>query len=584
MCARGLFLALFLVCAACSGSEDDASLQDIEQPPVEADVVASAEVIEIGVNEDTVEGEGLLEDAASAEALCSDGPLWGAALEHALLERSLSEPYSWEGEPVAGPGFTHSVASGDPLSDRVILWTRFEADTDVATLDVYWEVSVDATFEQPVASGWTSTGPERDYTVKVDAAGLMAGASYYYRFRAMGHDSPIGRTRTSPAGCLERMRVAVASCASYAKGYFIAYRDIANEADIDVVLHLGDYIYEYGGSSVREIAPPWEILTLSDYRARYAHYRSDLDLQAAHRQHPWIVVWDDHESANDAYADGAQNHNPGEGEWEVRKAIAAQFYAEWMPIRDEGEPLKIWRAFRFGDLVELVMLDTRLWARSPQGGWDDPSVLTDPSRTLLGDDQESWMSERLQASEATWALIGQQVMVGQLMIDEYAFNPDQWDGYQPSRDALFDAIEGAGAENTVVLTGDIHSSWGIDLARTPHDEATYDPETGEGAIAVEFVAPGVTSGVDLDNDLLEFVDWDTFAPHVRYRDVEHRGFLVLDINREKTEALWHHLKSVEDPEASSSVGHAMAVSAGTPHVYIIDEPREKRSDVPPLAP
>jgi alkaline phosphatase D len=557
--------------AADAGSSSDAS----ERAPVlsiaEDDVAAT----ELRPVDDVVD--------EPQQPLCTTGPRWGADVP--LLDAAAElQVYTWEGEPIDALGFTHGVASGDPLADRVILWTRFEAPADGAPLDVYWEVATDTAFEARVAAGWTTTSVDRDYTVKVDASGLSSGSSYYYRFRALGHDSPIGRTRTTPEGCHERVRIAVASCANYGRGYFVPYREIAQDADLDVVLHLGDYIYEYGGSGVRLMAPPWEIVTPADYRLRYAHYRSDPDLLEAHRQHPWIVVWDDHESANDSNASGAQNHNEGEGDWSERKVVAAQVYAEWMPIRDKADPLQIWRAFRFGDLIDLVMLETRLWARSPQGTWDDPSVYSDPTRTMLGADQEAWMSTQLAESNATWSFIGQQVMVGQLQSDGFAFNPDQWDGYTVSRERLFQAIEAGGAENTVVLTGDIHSSWGIDLARTPQDPATYDPDTGAGALAVEFVAPGVTSGVDLSNDVMEFVDWESFAPHVQYREVEHTGYLALDITRERTEAAWHHVDNVADVDAVSSLGKSMAVHHGTPHVVELEAPSAPRTHAPPLAP
>ena len=518
-----------------------------------------------------------------AEPSCLAGPRWGPDAPRPDTPPTLPT-YRWEGEPLSDAAFTHSVASGDPLWDRVILWSRFEAPVGDDVVDIFWEMALEPTFEEPVAAGWTTTSSERDFTIKVDALGLSEATSYYYRFRALGHTSPVGRTRTAAQGCLERLKIAVASCAQYARGYFVPYREIASDADVDLVIHLGDYLYEYGGSGLRGMMPPWEIVTLADYRTRYAHYRSDPDLQEAHRQHPWVVTWDDHESANDAYATGAQNHNPGEGDWEVRKVTAARAYAEWMPIRDQEDPLKIWRSLRFGDLVDLVMLETRLWARSPPAGWSDPEAYLDPERTLLGADQASWVADELAQSTATWAFIGQQVMVGQLQADNFAFNPDQWDGYLASRDRLFDAIDAGGAKSSVVLTGDIHSSWAIELARDPHDPLAYDPDTGAGALAVEFVTPGVTSKVEFSNDLLEFVDWETFAPHVRYRDIEKTGYLLVDINHEATTAHWRHFASITDPEAQSTSGATFKVIAGTSHLLEVNAAPEPRPQAPPLAP
>jgi alkaline phosphatase D len=562
--------------ASGEASPGDALAQEttLGTPQAEGDALSVPSTVDADLDGDLAEVE---------QAPCSTGPRWGADVP--LLDVAAELPvYTWEGEPIDALGFTHGVASGDPLADRVILWTRFEAPTDGAPLDVYWEVATDTVFEARVAAGWTTTSVDRDYTVKVDASGLSSGSSYYYRFRALGHDSPIGRTRTAPEGCHERVRIAVASCANYGRGYFVPYRDIAKDADLDVVLHLGDYIYEYGGSGVRLMAPPWEIVTAADYRLRYAHYRTDPDLQEAHRQHPWIAVWDDHESANDSNATGAQNHNAGEGDWSERKVVAARVYAEWMPIREKADPIEIWRAFRFGDLIDLVMLETRLTARSPQGTWGDPSVFHDPDRVMLGAEQEAWLSDQLRDSTATWAFIGQQVMVGQLQSDGFALNPDQWDGYTVARERLFQAIEAGGADNTVVLTGDIHSSWGTDLARSPQDPATYDPTTGAGAFAVELVTPGVSSSVELSNDILEFVDWDTFAPHVQYRDIDHTGYLALDITRASTEAVWHHVDSVVDAEALSRPAKLMAVHHGVPHVIDVEAVRPPRTPAPPLAP
>jgi alkaline phosphatase D len=282
---------------------------------------------------------------------------------------------------------------------------------------VRWQIARDGAFTDIARSGELTTDGDRDYTVKVDVTGLSPATTYYYRFIALGGSSPIGRTRTAPSGGVARLRFAVVSCSSYAHGFFHAYRSIAQRLDLDAVVHLGDYIYEYGSGqygTARPYEPEHEILNLADYRARYAYYRKDPDLQAVHRQHPFIAVWDDHESANNAWVDGAENHTPGaEGKWADRKAAAAQAYAEWMPIRELEGPTKIYRSLRYGDLAELIMLDTRSWGREEQVPQSD-SRINDPNRQLLGQDQEAWLSERLRTSTAQWKLVGQQVMMGQL--------------------------------------------------------------------------------------------------------------------------------------------------------------------------
>ena len=271
--------------------------------------------------------------------------------------------------------FTHGVASGDPLADRVILWTRaLPGSGENKALSVRWQVASDAEFSQVVAEGETRTDVKRDYTVKVDAKGLQPDARYFYRFSVEGRYSATGRTRTLPVGNVSSFRLGVASCSNYPQGYFNAYRHMA-QSDIDLVLHLGDYIYEYpeGGYANpvaleqlgRHVEPLGETLELEDYRMRYGLYRTDADLQLLHQQHPFVCVWDDHELANNTWHSGAQNHNDGEGDFFQRMRSARQAYDEWMPIRTslDGDQGPIYRSFQIGDLADLVMLDTRLHGR-----------------------------------------------------------------------------------------------------------------------------------------------------------------------------------------------------------------------------
>lgn len=489
------------------------------------------------------------------------------------------------GPPPATGAFRHGVASGDPLPTAVILWTRASHE-DPATTDpimVGWEIAIDPSFGAASlrGSGMFATNADRDFTVKIDATGLEPATTYYYRFTALGETSPIGRTRTAPMGAVSRLRFALASCSSYAHGFFHGYRSIAARADLDAVVHLGDYIYEYetgGYGNARPYDPPTEIVTLSDYRRRYAHYRLDPDLKEAHRQHPWITTWDDHESADNSWRDGANNHDPGEGTWMDRKAAAAQAYAEWMPYREQTEAGKIWRSLRFGDLLELIVLDTRLWGRDMQVGGDMDPALTDPSRTLLGDDQETWLAGTLAASSAQWKMLAQQVVVAPFPV---LFNADAWDGYPAARQRLFDAIRPL--EDVVVLTGDIHMSFVGDV---PEDLATYDPVTGMGSLAVEMIVPGITSP-GLPMIVAPTVD-DTImmeAPHAKKWNVWKRGYVVLDVTPERAQGAWYLIPDVEDPtSADEALEFAASVATGTRRAVEDADAAPPPPSPPPLAP
>lgn len=482
--------------------------------------------------------------------------------------------YEYEGEPATEEIFGHGVASGDPRPDAVILWTRVTVDED-APVEGFFEVALDEKFSERVAADYVTADPDRDHTIKIDVTDLAAGTTYYYRFFARGVSSPVGRTRTAPEGATERLRFAVCSCSSLAHGYFHAYRRIAERTDLDLVVHLGDYIYEYPTGdygNVRHYEPEHETVTLEDYRIRYAQYRRDPDLQEVHRIHPFVTVWDDHESANDAYADGAENHmSDTEGEWSDRKLAARQAYFEWMPIR-EGMNENIYRALSFGDLVDLVMLDTRSAGRdAPATSNQDVETLDDPTRSILGDAQEQWLSETLRESSATWSLIGQQVMMGQLASGGVPLNLDQWDGYRASRNRVLSMFEEQG--NVVVLTGDIHSSWAMDLTEDPLDPERYDPDTHEGAVAVEFVTPGITSP-GLSDSLAGLANGlKTQNPHLSWVDPQQRGYMVLDITRERVQAAWFHIDDVTDPEAGNETfAAAYSVSLDTPGLREDDAP------------
>ncbi|MBN6494560.1 alkaline phosphatase D family protein [Acinetobacter pittii] len=335
--------------------------------------------------------------------------------------------------------FLHGVASGDPLQDRVILWTRLTPLDLNARLRVTWEIATDDQFKQNLKTGTVETTKTDDFTVKVDATGLQAGTTYFYRFRFGSKVSPVGQTKTLPV-TTNKVSFAVCSCSNYPAGYFYVYREMAKQ-NVDVVIHLGDYIYEYGadGYATEDAAKLGrtlpsdnnkEIIKVDDYRKRYALYRQDKDLQAVHQRHPFIVIWDDHELANDTWREGAENHQSNEGPFLERKLAALQAYFEWMPIRpvSNTDHLNIYRQFDFGSLVQLTMLDTRIIARDKQLEYTDYMIasgldaqkfqadLTDPKRTLMGYTQRDWLVDKLKQSTATWNVIGQQVLMSKMWI------------------------------------------------------------------------------------------------------------------------------------------------------------------------
>lgn len=512
---------------------------------------------------------------------------------------SLVDQYTQAGSP-----FLHGVASGDPLDDRVVLWTRVSGDAGAPERAVVsWRVAKDPGFAHPVAEGVTVTDASVDFTVKLDAEGLKAGTTYYYRFRAFGHDSPVGRARTAPGKNQARARLAVASCSNYPYGYFNAYAAIAQRADLDAVLHLGDYLYEYqngaygdGSALGRVPSPDREIVTLADYRQRHAQYKTDPDLQEAHRQHAFIVVWDDHEVTNDSWQNGAENHQPEEGDFQARKAAAIQAYFEWMPIRaakrDRSE--RVYRSFQFGRLFDLIMLDTRLAGRDQQVADPcDAASIADPNRQLLGEDQEAWLFRELDKSTrrgARWRLLGQQVMFGQLVNVLAAggciFNPDQWDGYAAARARVLSKLSTAGIDNVVVLTGDIHSSWGNDLTGAPFDPSSYHPASGGGSLAVEFVTPAVTSpGIDEPTQAALFAGAIRQShPHVKFVELFHRGYALLDITLERVQCEWYHLATIKERRADESLAGMLQVVSGTNHLVPALEPSVPLANAPALAP
>jgi alkaline phosphatase D len=372
-------------------------------------------------------------------------------------------------------------------------------------------------------------------------------------------------------------------------------------------------LLEYGSGefgNLRAYEPAFETVTLSDYRTRHAQYKRDADLQEVHRQHPMIAIWDDHEFANNAYATGAQNHTPAtEGLWTARVTAALQAYYEWMPVRvvDATDLRKNNRSFAFGDLVDLVMLEERLLARSPQlitnesasGAFAQSGAFVDPARQMLGTAEEDWLATRLRGSTAKWKLVGQGVMFAQLKLlpDSNAdgggvfFNADQWDGYQPARDRVYGIINGNASfpavSNIVVLSGDIHSSWAADLTQDPNNSdlasGGYDPSTGAGSRAVEFVATSVTSPAVLDTGGLAESTLRSINPHFKYIDLSQRGYMLIDADPTRVVCEWWYVDTIAAPSSVESFGTAFGVSDGA-NLLVATTQTAPRTTAPLLAP
>lgn len=453
--------------------------------------------------------------------------------------------------------FYHGVASGDPSQEGVILWTRVTPDVD-GSLDVDWEIAEDTTFSFIVASGTFSTDSSRDYTVKIPVVGLSAESTYYYRFEALGKKSITGRTRTASTSS-DHLKFAVVSCNSYQSGYFNAFGRIAERNDLDAVVHLGDFIYENEQSTSawaveeeRGLEPDQEIIELNDYRLRYNWYRLDADLRRAMQQHPFIFVWDDHETANNSWTDGAENHNPadGEGDWEERKMKALQAYFEWIPIRDDPS-FDIQRTIDYGNLAEFIMLDTRLAGREEQLTDAMDSAVWDPDRTILGTDQFEWFTDELKNSTAQWKVIGNQVVFAPLLLEPFepvypgAANEflDVWNGYPAERNKVIDTLDAYDVDDVVFVTGDVHIAVALDVPRwSGGDSVDYDVATSEGSFAVEFVTTSITSdnyderlGSEFISNLVEGL-FTTVNLHGKYAEFDQHGYLVLDLTPERAQS------------------------------------------------
>ncbi len=486
--------------------------------------------------------------------------------------------------------FLHGVASGDPLVDRVVLWTRVSVSG--GTPDVRWRLATNPTLANVVASGTVRTAEVRDFTVKVDAGGLEPGRTYYYSFTLGNEHSPVGRTRTLPAPGVARLRFAVASCSNYPYGFFNVYGRIAARADLDAVLHLGDYIYEFengrfgDGTKIGRVPrPAGETITLSDYRLRYATYHSDPDLQEARRQHAFITVWDDHELANNAWHEGAQNHQPeAEGDWATRRAAAYRAYLEWMPVREQpGFNPRLYRSFRFGNLADLVMLDSRA-LRDQQVASDDVAALVDPRRTMLGAAQEAWCLDELRASQrggTTWRLLGQQVLFARMTpTGQKVRNADTWDGYQAARDRILDFVASERVRDVVILTGDVHSSWALDVPRSAWDG--YTARTGHGSLAVECSTPAISSPpIFADGQGRErAAALKVMLPHLKFMDGEQRGYVLLDVTPQRVQIDYVFVPTVMERSNAETYAASLVDERGSSHLVEAGKPASSREAAP----
>jgi alkaline phosphatase D len=543
--------------------------------------------------------------------ICSCLLIWGATAQSNDLYRP----------------FYHGVASGDPLNDAVIIWTRVTPE-NANPVQVNWTVALDTAFVNVVRSGTLTTNADKDYTVKVDVNQLKNNTVYYYKFEYNGWTSMTGRTRTAPmSNEADHLRFAVVSCSNLQAGFFNAYGRIADRNDLAAVIHLGDYIYEYPntgyGDSIAKSKgrkhDSLETIELEQYRARYALYRLDSNLSRMHQQHPMICIWDDHESANDAYKDGAQNHTEGaEGKWSDRKEFSRKAYNEWMPIREKNDST-IYRDLSFGNLVDLIMLDTRITGRDEQINDVTNPALYSAQRTMLGTKQRDWFLQKVSTSKAKWKIIGNQVIFSDFNVGwagqatqqtpaqvESQFL-DIWDGYPYERAVIMNTIESQKINNVVFLTGDFHCSFAFDVADSvtnamsspfPYAPSAYDPKTGKGSVAVEFATPSISSAnfdenvgaqlavgfqYQINNDLpAPFPKGYNPNPHMKYVDLIRHGYFVLDILQDTVAANYYFVDDILSPSTKESFGARPYSVNGENHLNVSKVPSQERSvqDIP----
>ena len=484
------------------------------------------------------------------------------------------------GEPADTP-FTLGVASGDPWPDGVVLWTRLAPDPlngggmEMKPVPVTWEVSADPGMKTMVRKGDAVARPELGHSVHVEVDGLAPDREYWYRFSSGNAASQIGRTKTAPAigADTDRLRFAFCGCQHYETGYYTAFRHLANE-NVDFVFHTGDYIYEYGpgGRGRRQrvrLHTSGEVYTLAEYRNRYALYKSDPDLIAAHASAPFIVSWDDHEVDNNWAASADQDGTPAKV-FAMRRAAAFQAYYEHMPLRRSSLPrgtrLQLYRRLRFGGLVDFNVLDTRQF-RSDQSCGDrwqaDCADTLDPSRTMLGTAQERWLADGLAGASARWTVLAQQVPSYRLLSTRGGgrrLNMDKWDGYPAARRRLYAALVESRASNPVVLSGDIHAHMAADLRLDFEDPASR-------RVGVEFTNSSISSGGDGTD---QWNGWERVAaanPHLKYNS-NRRGYVVCDVSRERWLTEFKVVDKVTERGAPLRTAHRVVVEDRDPSLKL----------------
>lgn len=508
--------------------------------------------------------------------------------------------------------FEQGVASFDPTSSQVIIWTRYSGGNGAT--QIQWELATTEDFSSIIRSGIVTTDASRDYTIAIEIQELDADQKLYYRFSSEANQSvsPVGQTITLPENA-DEIKLAVCSCSNYQAGLFNVYNAMA-KSDADVIVHLGDYIYEYaaGGygatpenaSLGRNHLPDLELLSLDDYRTRYKQYREDADLQLAHQLKPFICVWDDHEITNDAYINGAENHNEGEGDYETRKEFALQAYSEYLPVTTTVSGVDnsiIYRNLNLGNLVNLIMLDTRIIGRDQQLDtsvlFTNPNAIADPSRSLLGTTQLGWLQGKLAASNTKWQVLGQQVLMGKMFVpaemltsfgtpqfnqiltelvtikarslagdptlttQELAriettapYNLDAWDGYFAEREVLYGSL---GGKKIVTLAGDTHNAW--------HNILT---DINGTEVGVELATPGVSSpGFEafIGTDPAAVAGFEqalvTLIDDLQYFDASRRGFLMTTFTNSHVTGEWHYVDTLLLENYSLTVGNTTTYNA-----------------------
>lgn len=505
--------------------------------------------------------------------------------------------------------FPHGVASGDPSESAVVIWTRVTPTPESTPGSrqgpravVEWEVATDAEFRKVVRRGRFVTGASRDHTVKLTAGRLRPSTWYFYRFTHQGHRSRVGRTRTTPAATKANthLRFGFVSCSNVERGWFSAYRHLAARNDLHAVIHLGDYFYESATddeSRVRTHEPRKELESLADYRQRHAQYKADRDLQDLHAAFPMIAVWDDHETSNDAWKDGAGNHDPAtEGSYRARRSRAHRAYDEWMPARLEGTVAlgdgdRLFRTVHFGRLADLHLLDLRTYRDRQVESMTDAAAIDDPDRTITGRQQMDWIKGALSSSTAQWQLVGNPVMIAPLSIgglpkpvaesvaallggvvsaNGVPLNTDAWDGYTADRRELFDHIVEESIEDVVFLTGDIHTGLAADL---PLDKATYP---ASGTAGVELVCASVTSD-NFDEDLgmpstAVKAALQASNPHYRYANLDDHGYCVLDLSPARVQCDWWIIGPRSDRRAGVTHDASYVVRTGEGRLSPVSRP------------